>query len=95
MPHRADSPSDQGGRAQSLADLQRWADSPAANAAAEAIVALIEAAPKRSRTIQWMPDEDGPGCRFEVIDVNTGGYVAIARVGESGLLALDEKEQGS
>ena len=29
----------------------------------------------RGRTIQWMPDENGYGCRFEVIEVKSGEVI--------------------
>lgn len=66
------------------ADPHRHAASPEADAAAKAIVILLAAERKRSMTVQWMPDEHGRGCRFEVIGVHTGNYLAIVDLDENG-----------
>jgi hypothetical protein len=66
------------------ADPHRHAASPTADTTAKAIVILLAASRKRSMTVQWMPDEHGQGCRFEVIGVHTGNYLAIVDVDENG-----------
>jgi hypothetical protein len=56
---------------------------------AEAVSALIQAARKRSRTVQWMP-EGARGCRFEIIVVDSGAYEAVAHVdGNTGAMRLE------
>jgi hypothetical protein len=56
---------------------------------AEAVSALPQAARKRSRTVQWMP-EGTRGCRFEIIVVDSGAYEAIAHVdGNTGAMRLE------
>lgn len=66
----------------------RWAASESAHAAAEALVALMAASRKRSVTVQWMPDDDGYGCRFEVISVRSGDYIAIVQIDNEGRVTL-------
>lgn len=46
-------------------------------------------------TIQWMPDEEGRGCRFEVIGVHTGNFLAIADVDDEGRVTLRTLDESS
>lgn len=63
-----------------------WAESAYANGAAEAIAGLLDAARKRGRTVQWMPE--GQGCRFEVIDVKSGEVVQVVGIDAGGHVVL-------
>lgn len=74
-------------------ESRRYAASADANAAAEAIVALMAASRKRSFTVQWMPAHDGTGCRFEVIGVHTGNELAVATVDAEGRVTLTTEDQ--
>lgn len=85
-----------------LNDQGVYASGAAANEAARAITCLMDAARKRSVTVQAMPGTRDPrehglaviidadaGCRFEIIDVASGGYTAIVRIHPDGSVVLD------
>jgi len=61
---------------------------PLARRTSYAIERLIEAARKRSKTIQLMPSNRG--VRFEIIDVATGDYDAMVFVTGEGVVWLRE-----
>jgi hypothetical protein len=51
---------------------------------------LLAQARKRSVTIQWMPEDERGGCRFEVIRVHDGELIGVARVDAAGAVRLEE-----
>jgi hypothetical protein len=67
----------------------RLAASDAAHFAAVGVMALLNAERKRTVTIQWMPDDDGKGCRFEIIRVHDGAYLGIAYIDEDGRVTFN------
>jgi hypothetical protein len=69
----------------------RLAASPPAHHAARAIFDLLDAGRKRSVTVQWMPDEHGRGCYFEVIRVRDGELLSVVRVDEDGRVVEAER----
>lgn len=67
----------------------RHAAADAAHEAAAAIFALLQAERQRTVTVQWMPDDEGKGCRFEIIEVRMGNYQDVIRVDADGRVTID------